>query len=52
MDSSRERELKEYKTVKMAYYFASEIGYHGCNAAESLQKFISSDSLLQMGMSI
>lgn len=32
-------------------HFASEIGYHGCNAADSLKKFISPDSLLQMGTS-
>lgn len=34
-----------------ACHFASEIGYHGCNAAESLKKFISEESLSKMGTS-
>lgn len=32
-------------------HFASEIGYHGCNSPESLRKFISDDSLDDMGTS-
>lgn len=38
-----------YKNPKC--HFASEIGYHGCNSPESLQKFIPESSLAQIGSS-